>query len=73
MNIDANDHDVWVDAVSHQAADPAQSRDRSFYEGKMYHFVDGVNKEIFDQDPQLWVSTAHASETSSSLIAGQGE
>ena len=53
--------------------DPAQSRDRSFYNGKMYHFVDGVNKGMFDSDPQLWVPTAHASETSSSLILGEGE
>ena len=73
MSTNANDHDIWVDAVSHQAVDPAQSRDRSFFNGKMYHFVDGVNKDMFDQDPQLWVSTAHASETSASLMSAEGE
>ncbi len=60
-------HDVWIDPVSHQPVDPAKSRDRSFYAGKMYHFEDNVNKRTFDDDPQLWVSTAHASDISSSL------
>ena len=67
MSTDAKDHDVWTDPVSHQSVDPAESRDRSFYNGRMYHFVDRVNKGVFDEDPQLWVSTAHASETSASL------
>lgn len=61
------EHDVWIDVVSHRPVDPAKSRDRSFYAGKMYHFEDGVNKRTFDQDPQLWVSTPHASETSSNV------
>jgi YHS domain-containing protein len=73
MSINTNDHDIWVDAVSHDVVDPAHSHDRSFYNGKMYHFVDGVNKGVFDSDPQLWVPTAHASETSSSLISGEGD
>jgi hypothetical protein len=33
----------------------------------MYHFEDLTNKQTFDQDPQLWVSTPHASETSASV------
>lgn len=61
------EHDVWVDAVSHVGVDPAKSKHRSFYNGKMYHFVDLTNKRTFDEDPQLWVSTAHVSEISSSL------
>ncbi len=61
------DHDVWVDPVSHEAVDPAKSKDRSFFNGKMYHFNDGVNKRTFDEDPELWISTPHASETSASL------
>lgn len=60
-------HDVWVDAVSHRPVDPATSRNKSFYAGKMYHFEDRTNKQQFDEDPQLWVSTAHASETSAHL------
>lgn len=66
MSSDAN-HDVWVDPVSHLSVDPAKSKDRSFYNGKMYHFEDGVNKKTFDEDPSLWISTPHASETSASL------
>ena len=61
------EHDVWTDPVSHVPVDPAQSKNRSFYAGKMYHFEDGVNKRTFDDDPELWVSTAHASETSATL------
>ena len=64
---DEDPHDVWVDAVSHQPVDPATSRNQSFYAGKTYHFEDGTNKRQFDEDPQLWVSTAHASETSAHL------
>jgi len=60
-------HDVWTDPVSHMPVDPAKSRNQSFYAGKMYHFEDGVNKQTFDEDPQLWVSTPHASETSAHL------
>ena len=60
-------HDVWTDAVSHVTVDPDKSHDRSFYNGKMYHFANAVNKRTFDEDPQLWVSTAHASETSANL------
>jgi len=67
MSSDVSDHDVWVDPVSHQPVDPARSKDRSFFNGKMYHFVDRVNKRTFDEDPELWVSTPHASETSASL------
>ena len=67
MTDHADDRDVWVDPVSHQPVDPAHSKHRSFYAGHMYHFVDRVNKETFDQDPQLWIPTAHASETSAAL------
>ena len=59
-------HDVWIDAVTHVTVDP-KSRYQSFYAGKHYHFMDAVNKRTFDDDPQLWVSTPHASETSASL------
>lgn len=61
--------DVWIDAVSHEPVDPDTSRNRSFYAGRMYHFNTLVNKQTFDEDPQLWVSTPHAGETSSSLRA----
>jgi len=61
------EHDVWTDPVSHLEVDPARSKHRSFYNGKMYHFVDLTSKQTFDEDPQLWVSTPHASEISSNL------
>ncbi len=63
----ADENDVWVDAVSHRPVDPTKSRDRSFYAGRMYHFEDRTNKQTFDDDPQLWVSTPHVSETSAHL------
>ena len=62
-----SEHDVWVDPVSHEAVDPDKSRLQSFYAGKHYHFADAINKRTFDDDPQLWVSTPHVSETSASL------
>jgi len=61
------DHDVWEDPVSHQPVDPQGSPHQSFYAGRFYHFADVTNKQIFDEDPQLWVSTPHVSETSASL------
>lgn len=64
---DTDGKDIWVDAVSHEPVDPRQSKDRSFYAGHMYHFNSLANKQIFDEDPQLWVRTAHASQTSAHL------
>ncbi len=64
MAENADEHDVWVDVVKHRAVDPDRARHQSFYGGKTYHFEDRVSKEQFDEDPQLWVSTPHASETS---------
>ncbi len=73
MSSDPQDTNVWIDPVSHKPVDPAASRDRSFFNGKMYHFADGINKRTFDEDPELWVSTPHASETSASLMPDEGE
>ena len=67
MAEDGSGHDVWTDAVSHVEVDPDRAKHRSFYNGKMYHFADLTNKRVFDEDPQLWVPTAHASEISSHL------
>jgi len=63
------EHDVWTDPVSHLEVDPDRGGPRysSFYDGKTYHFSDVTSKQTFDEDPQLWVSTAHASETSAHL------
>lgn len=61
------ERDVWVDPVSHQPVDRVTSHNRSFYAGHMYHFASLVNKQTFDQDPQLWVPTAHASVTSAAI------
>ena len=61
------EHDVREDPVSHEAVDPRTASHQSFYAGRHYHFANIVNKQIFDEDPQLWVSTPHASETSASL------
>jgi len=63
------EHDVWTDPVSHLEVDPDKSKHSSFYGGKTYHFSDVTSKQTFDEDPQLWVSTAHASETSAHLSA----
>lgn len=64
---DTDEKDIWVDVVSHESVDPRQSKHRSFYAGHMYHFGSLVNKQTFDEDPQLWVRTAHASQTSAHL------
>ena len=64
-----DERDVWVDPVSHEPVDSHKSRHQSFYAGHMYHFVTLVNKETFDQDPQLWISTPHAAQNSASLSA----
>jgi YHS domain-containing protein len=61
------DRDVWEDAVSHERVDPRTSSHQSFYAGRHFHFVSVTNKRIFDEDPQLWVSTPHASDQSASL------
>ena len=61
------ERDVWVDPVGHQPVDPAAVQHQSFYAGHLYHFASLTNKQTFDQDPQLWVSTAHASTTSAHL------
>ena len=63
------DKDVWTDPVSHEPVDWEQSKHRSFYNGHMYHFATLVNKQTFDQDPQLWISTPHAAQNSASLNA----
>ncbi len=63
----AEQRDVWVDAVSHAPVEPGRADHRSFYAGHMYHFETLVNKQTFDEDPQLWIPTAHASVTSASL------
>jgi len=69
MNPQDSRHDVWIDAVSHEAVSEHDHHYQSFYDGKHYHFKDSVNKQTFDEDPQLWVSTAHASQTSAHLSA----
>ena len=67
MEYNAAEHDVWVDPVTHQAVDPGASSHQSFYDGRHYHFADLTSKQTFDEDPQLWVSTPHASETSAHI------
>jgi YHS domain-containing protein len=61
------ERDVWTDPVSHQPVDQATAKHQSFYAGHMYHFGTLVNKQTFDQDPELWIPTPHASVTSASL------
>jgi YHS domain-containing protein len=58
---------VFVDPVSHEPVEPGQVAGRSFYNGHTYHFKTLVNKRTFDEDPQLWVSTPHASQNSSNI------
>ena len=67
MSYNEADHDVWIDPVSHQKVDSRTSQHQSFYNGRHYHFADLVSKQAFDEDPQLWVSTPHVSDTSASL------
>lgn len=63
-----DDRDVFVDPVSHLPVDREHAAGKSFYRGHMYYFTSRVNKETFDDDPQLWISTPHASVTSASVL-----
>lgn len=67
MTYDDAAHDVREDPVSHEKVDTRTSPHQSFYAGRHYHFENIANKQVFDEDPQLWVSTPHVSETSASL------
>ena len=73
MTQDADERDIWVDVVSHEPVDPEHAKYQSFFNGHLYHFNDLVNKQTFDQDPMLWVSTPHASETSASVAPTESE
>jgi YHS domain-containing protein len=63
----AGDHDVFVDPVSHEQVDPQHAAARSFYRGVMYHFASVVDKMTFEDDPELWIPTPHASMTSANI------
>ncbi len=64
---DPKDLEEFVDPVSQQPVDPRTAPHQSFYAGRHFYFTDLTNKQTFDGDPQLWVSTPHASVTSASL------
>ena len=59
------------DPVSHRAIDPRRAHGKSFYRHTMYYFESRVNKTTFDEDPELWIPTPHASLTSSSIAPDQ--
>jgi YHS domain-containing protein len=58
---------VNIDPVSHEEVDPDQAAGRSYYRGRTYHFATLVNKRTFDDDPQLWIPTPHASMNSANI------
>lgn len=58
---------VYVDPISHEQVDPQGYAARSFFNGHTYHFGSVLNKQIFDDDPQLWISTPHASMNSANI------
>ncbi|MCW3058426.1 MAG: hypothetical protein JWQ02_247 [Capsulimonas sp.] len=62
-----DERDVFVDPVSHIAVDPNNNVGHVFYNGHMYYFSNLTNLQTFKEDPQLWISTAHASMSSSSI------
>ena len=64
---------VELDPVSHLEVDPDRAVAKSFYRGHMYYFTSRVNKETFDDDPQLWIPTPHASMTSAALYLDEPE
>ena len=61
------EREIFIDPVSHEKLNRETSVGRSVYNGLAYHFTSRVNKDIFDEDPQLWISTPHASLTSVDL------
>ena len=67
MENNAQDRDVWTDAVTHNPIDPQGPRLESYYNGKWFHFESADSKAQFDEDPELWASTPHASVQSSHL------
>jgi YHS domain-containing protein len=60
--------DVFVDPVSHESVDPRHAAAKSFYNGRMYHFATLVNKRTFEEDPELWIPTPHASLNSANIF-----
>lgn len=60
----ADARDVLTDPVSHESVGPDDAVGKTFYAGHMYYFTSRANKETFDDDPELWASTAHVSQTS---------
>ncbi len=58
---------VYNDPVSHEAVNVDGANYKSFYNQKTYFFVNLTNKQIFDEDPSLWISTPHGAQTSSAL------
>ena len=68
MDHNADERDIFTDAVSHEAVNPNSPAGKSFYRGQMYYFTSKANKEIFDADPGLWIPSAHGSVNSSSIM-----
>jgi len=62
-----DDEEIAIDPVSHEDVDMRHAAGKSYYRHQTYYFATIVNKQIFDQDPQLWVPTPHGSMTSSAL------
>lgn len=58
---------IVTDPVSHVTLNRDEAVAKSAYNGTMYYFADRVNKQSFDEDPMLWVSTPHASMTSADV------
>ncbi len=58
---------VYVDPVSHEQVDPNNYAARYHFNGRTYHFATVENKQIFNDDPMLWISTPHASVNSSNI------
>ena len=62
-----DNRNVYVDPVSHEPVDPNNFAGRVHFNGHTYHFATIENKMVFADDPQLWVSTPHASMNSSNI------
>jgi len=58
---------VYVVPVSHEQVDPNHFAGRVHFNGRTYHFATVENKQIFNDDPMLWISTPHASMNSSNI------
>ena len=54
--IEENSHDDTIDPVCGMKLNEQETADTSVYEGKTYYFCSRDCKEVFDEEPELYLS-----------------